>query len=123
MQPQRRNLPAPQASVWDDRLEPAEPIARATAMGRDHKILDVGARKAKEDVVRKSRHSIAPNAGSKLDAVSLWVFTDLDHCRFKGSEVACTESPSLFFVLGDVLKMFNPRRLIEEVGHLSKACA
>ena len=92
-------------------------------MGRDHKNLDVNARQAIENVVRKSGHSMSPYAGSKLDAISLWVFTNLDHCRFKGSEVACTESPSLFFVVGDVLKVFNPRRLIEEVGHLSKACA
>ena len=92
-------------------------------MRRDHKNLDVSARLPIEDIVRKARHSIAPNTGSKLDAIPLWIFADLDHCRFKGGEVACAESPSLFFVVGDVLKVFNPRRLIEEVGHLSKACA
>lgn len=59
----------------------------------------------------------------KLDAIPLWVIADLNHCRFKGSEVACAEPTSLLLVVGDVLKVFNPRRLIEEVTHLSKACA
>ena len=51
------------------------------------------------------------------------VRTDLDHCRVKGSKVAGAESVSLFLVIGDVFKVFNPRRLAEEVAHFSKAWA
>lgn len=92
-------------------------------MRRDHKNFDGKARLAIQDVVRKAWHSIAPNAGGKLDAIPLRVFTDLNHCRFEGSEVACAEPPSLLLVVRDVLKVFNPRRLTEEEAHLSKACA
>ena len=113
----------PQALRSNDQLEPAKPIARAPTMRCNHKNLDVTAREAIENVVRKARHSIAPNAGSKLGTIPLRVLTDLDHCSFEGSEVPRAESPSLFFVVGDVLKVFCPSRLVEEVAHLSKACA
>ena len=51
--------------------------------------------KAIEDVVRKSRNSITPNAGSKLNAIPFGTLADLDHCRLKGCEVAGAEPPPL----------------------------
>ena len=68
-------------------------------------------------------YSMASNPGRMLDAISLRVFADLHHRRFKGREVACAETPPLLLVVGDMLKVFDPRRLIEEVTHLSKVCA
>lgn len=61
---------APQAIRWNDQSEPTEPVARATAMRRNHKNLDVSARYAIENVVRKAWHSIAPNAGTKFGGCS-----------------------------------------------------
>lgn len=92
-------------------------------MRRDHKNLNVRARLAIEDVVRKPRHSIAPNTGGKLHAVPLRIFTNLDHRCVEGSEIPCAEPGPLLLVVCDVLKVFNPRRITEEVTHLSKAWA
>lgn len=81
------------------------------------------AREAVEDVVRKSRNSKTPNARSELNSIPFRVLADPGHCCFKRCEVARTESPALVFVVGDVLEVFNSRCFIEEVAHLSKACA
>jgi hypothetical protein len=115
--------PAPQAVGCSGLLEPAEPVAWTTTMWRNHENFDVRAGLAIEDVVRKTRHSIATNAGSKLNAIPLRIFTNFDHCRFKSGKVARAESWSLLLVVGNVLKVFSPCCLIEEVAHLSKACA
>ena len=92
-------------------------------MRRDYKNLNVRARLAIKDVVRKSRRSKAPNTGSMLHAVPLGVFTHLDHRCVEGSEIPCPEPGPLLLVVGNVLKVFNPRRVTEEVTHLSKAWA
>ena len=92
-------------------------------MRRNNKNLHIGASLAIEDVVGKAQYSIKPNARGKLDTIPLRVFTDLDHRRLKGSKVAGAESRSLLLVVGDVLKVFNPCCLTEEVAHLSKAWA
>lgn len=83
-------------------------------MGCDHKYLDVNARLAIEDVVRKARYPISPNARGKLDAISPRVLTDFDHCRLKGSKIARAKSGSPLLVVSDVFKVFNPRRLTEK---------
>ena len=92
-------------------------------MWRNNKNLNIVASLAIDDVVGKAQYSIKPNAGGKLHPIPLRVLTDLDHCRFKGSKVAGAESMSLLLVVGDVFKVFNPRRLAEEVAHFSKAWA
>ena len=84
----RRNLPAPQASAWNDQLEPPKPIARTTSIWCNNKNFDFCARLAIEDVLWKPWHTIAANAGNKFNAIPLWVFADLDHRRFKRREVA-----------------------------------
>ena len=104
-------------------LEPAQPVVRPPAMRGDNKNLNDAARLTIENVVRKARYSITPNTWGKLNTIPLWVFTDLDHCRLESSKISHAESRSTLFVVGDVLKMFNPRRLTEEVAHLSKAWA
>lgn len=104
-------------------LEPAKPIARTTTVRRDHKNLNVRVQLAVENVVREARHSIAPNTRRKFNAISVRVFANLDHGRFKGSKIACAKARPLLLVVGDVLKVFNPRRLTEKVAHLSKDCA
>ena len=64
---------------------------------------------------------MSPNTGWKLDAITLRVLTDLDHCDIKRSEVACAESGSTLFVESDVLEVFNPRRLTEESSSLEQS--
>jgi hypothetical protein len=114
---------APQTFRWDGQLEPTEPIARATTMRCNHENLDVTACQPIENVVRKAWHPVAPNARGKLDTIPLRVLTDLDHCSIEGGEVTCPQSPSLFFIVGDVLKVFYPSRIAEEIAHLSRAWA
>ena len=77
-------------------------------MRRDYKNLNVRARLAIEDVVRKSRHSKTPNTWRMLHTVPLRVFTNLDHRRVEGSEIPCPKAGPLLLVVGDVLKVFNP---------------
>jgi hypothetical protein len=92
-------------------------------MRRNNENLYFVASLAIEDVVGKAQYSMKPNARCKLDTIPLWVLTDLDHSRLKGSKVAGAQSMSLLLVISDVLKVFNPRCVTEEVAHLSKAWA
>ena len=110
-------------SVLTGMLEPTEPIAGTTTVRRDNKNLNVSAQLAIEDIERKSRYSIAPNARWKLHWIHLRVFTNLDHCSVKGGQVAFTEPTTLLLVVRDVLKVFNPCRLSKRVTHLSRAWA
>ena len=90
-------------------------------MWGDDKNLNVHARLPIEDVVWESRHSIAPNLGRKLDTIALRGLTNLDHCGIKRGEITPTESRLTSLVVGNVLKVFNSRRLSEEITHLSRA--
>ena len=118
-------------------------------MRRNNKNLNIVASLAIDDVVGKAQYSIKPNARGKLRFLgSESKFaqpkagpegsvlcteaklasdpnnrTNLDHCHLEGSKIAGAESMSLFLVIGDVLKVFNPRCLTEEVAHFSKAWA
>jgi hypothetical protein len=47
----------------------------------------------------------------------------MNHCRIKRGEVASTEATLAIFLVGDVRKVFNARRLMEEVIHFSRASA
>ena len=114
---------APQAGRLIDQLEPTQPVARPTAMRGDNKNFNFAARLPIQDVVRKAQYSITPNTRGELDTIRLRVLTDLDHCRLKGSKITRAETRSALLVVGHVLKVFDARRLAEEVVHLSKAWA
>jgi hypothetical protein len=103
--------------------DPAKPIARTPSVRRNHEDLDVFAGQAIKNVVRKPGNPKSPNAGSEFDTIPLGAFADFAHGRLKGGEVACPEPFALLLIVGHVLQVFDPRCLIEEIAHFSKACA
>ena len=92
-------------------------------MRGDDKNLNFGTRLAIKDVVWKAQYSTAANTREQLDTIPVWILANLDHCRLKCRKITRTECRLAFLIVGDVFKVFNPRRLAKEVAHLSKAWA
>ncbi len=83
----------------------------------------LGTHHAIQDVERKPRHTKTPDARRKLNAIPARRFTHMNHCRIERSQVMGTETSLTIFIVGNVLQVFNPRRLMEEVIHFSRASA
>ena len=89
----------------------------------NHKYLDLHTRFTIQNAVGKARHPVPPNAWRKHNAKPCRMLTNLDHRGLKCREIPCAQTGSLLLVVGDVLKMFRPSRIAEEIAHLSNACA
>ena len=92
-------------------------------MGRDDQNFHIRTHKPVEDVVRETRHAKFANIWWQFDAIPVWGLTDFLHRLVKSQQVACTETYLTRLVIGNMFKMLNTCRIIEEVAHLSKAWA
>lgn len=90
-------------------------------MRRNDQNLDFAPYLPIKHVVGKAGDAIPPNIRRKYDAMAVRSFRDFGHRSVKGGEIASTEPGLTVFVIGDILKMFDARRRIEEVAHLSSA--
>lgn len=104
-------------------LKPAQPVARSAPVRRYDKHFNFCPRLAVKNVVGEAGYAILADSRRQFNAKSVWVFTNGSHCSIKRCQVSCTQSGTLSFVIGHVLKVFNPRLFTEEITHFSRAWA
>jgi len=99
---------------------PASSQVVADAVQLQAQALQLLTRLAVKNVVGEAGYAIPADSKGQFNAKPVWVLAHRNHCSSKRRKISCTQSGTLSFVIGHMLKVFNPRLFAEEITHLAK---